>query len=264
MTMANTAHAVVQAQRLLGLLDLTTLNDSDDGQVVRALAAYAATPLGRVAALCTWSRLIGDALAALVGTGVPVAAVANFPAGQADVADAAAQSAHAVAAGASEVDVVFPWRTFLAGDSATPLALVKACREACGTGARLKVILETGQLGTPARIRAAADIAVAGGAQFLKTSTGKTQPGATLAAAQSMLDAIEEARMRGVRVGFKASGGIRTMADALSYLAAYEQRFGAHSAQPAEFRIGASHLVHELLAVAGGQSASTGSAAAAY
>jgi deoxyribose-phosphate aldolase len=260
--MADTANAVALAQRLLGLLDLTTLNDSDDGQTVRALAAYAATPLGHVAALCTWSRLIGDALAALTGTGVPVAAVANFPAGQADVADAAAQSARAVAAGASEVDVVFPWRTFLAGDTASALALVRACREACGAEVRLKVILETGQLGTPARIRGAADIAIAGGAQFLKTSTGKTQPGATLMAAQIMLDAIEDARMRGVRVGFKASGGIRTMADASSYLAAYEARFGVDSARPADFRIGASHLVHELLAVAGGKSATTGSAAA--
>ena len=248
--MADTAKHVGLAQRLLGLLDLTTLNDSDDGQVVRALAAYAATPLGHVAALCTWSRLIADARAALAGTGVPVAAVANFPTGEADAADAAAQSAQAVAAGAAEVDVVFPWRTFLAGDTAAPLALVKACRAACGTEARLKVILETGQLGSPARIRAAADIAIAGGAHFLKTSTGKTQPGATLLAAQIMLDAIEDARMRGVRVGFKASGGIRTMADAVSYLAAYEARFGVDSARPAEFRIGASHLVHELLAVA--------------
>jgi deoxyribose-phosphate aldolase len=261
--MADSAKDVALAQRLLGLLDLTTLNDSDDGQVVRALAAYAATPLGRVAALCTFSRLIGDALAALAGTGVPVAAVANFPAGQPDVEDAAGQSAQAVAAGASEVDVVFPWRTFLAGDTATPLALVKACREACGTKARLKVILETGQLGTPAHIRAAAEIAIAGGAHFLKTSTGKTQPGATLMAAQVMLEAIAGARLRGVRVGFKASGGIRTMADAVSYLAAYEARFGVDSAQPAEFRIGASHLVHELLAVAGGQSATMGSTAAA-
>ena len=96
----------------------------------------------------------------------------------------------------------------------------------------------------------AADLAIAGGAQFLKTSTGKTQPGATLMAAQIMLEAIDEARLRGVRGGFKASGGIRTMAEAVSYLAAYEAKFGVGSAQPAVFRIGASHLVHELLAVA--------------
>lgn len=238
------------ARRLLGMLDLTTLNDSDDGQVVRALATHAATPVGRVAALCTWSRLIGDALDGLAGTGVPVAAVTNFPAGEPDVEAAAAHSAEAVAAGAAEVDVVFPWRAFLAGDTATALALVRACREACGTQAGLKVILETGQLGTAVRIREAADIAIAGGADFLKTSTGKTQPGATLMAAQIMLDAIAHARTRGVRVGFKASGGLRTITDAASYLTAYEQRFGVGSAQPEVFRIGASQLVHELLAMA--------------
>ncbi len=261
--MTETVNDAALARRLLGMLDLTTLNDADDGAVIQAVAGNAATPLGRVAALCTWARLIGDALAALAGTGVPVAAVANFPAGGADVADAVAQCARAVAAGAAEVDLVFPWRAFLAGDAHTPLVMIRACREACGAAARLKIILETGQLGTPARMREAADIAIAGGAQFLKTSTGKTQPGATLAAAQIMLEAIAQARMGGVRVGFKASGGIRTMADAVSYLEAYEHRFGVGSAQPTEFRIGASHLVHELLAVAGAKSAIKGSAAAA-
>jgi deoxyribose-phosphate aldolase len=250
--MTDTANDAALARRLLGMLDLTTLNDSDDGQVVRALAVHAATPVGHVAALCTWARLIGDALDGLAGTGVPVAAVTNFPAGEADVEAAAAQSAQAVAAGAAEVDVVFPWRAFLTGDTATALALVTACREACGTDARLKVILETGQLMTATRIREAADIAITGGADFLKTSTGKTQPGATLMAAQVMFDAIAHAQARGVRVGFKASGGVRTMTDAAGYLGAYEHRFGVGSAQPDVFRIGASQLVHELLTVAAG------------
>jgi deoxyribose-phosphate aldolase len=240
----------VLARRLLGVLDLTTLNDTDDAEAIRKLAVHAVTAVGHVAALCTWSRLIADALASLEGTGVPVAAVANFPAGEPDVEVAAAQTAQAVAAGAAEVDVVFPWRAYLAGDLTTPLALVRACREACGTGAHLKVILETGQLATPARIREAADIAIAGGAQFLKTSTGKTQPGATLLAAEVMLDAIAHAQTCGVRVGFKASGGVRTMADATGYLALYERRFGAGSAGPGVFRIGASQLVHELIDVA--------------
>ncbi len=260
--MSESATHAALARRLLGLLDLTTLNDSDDGQVIRALAAFAATPAGHVAALCTWSRLIGDALESLAGTGVPVAAVANFPAGAADIPAAAAECRHALAAGASEVDVVFPWRAFLAGDRDTPLALVRACREACGQRGHLKVILETGQLGPAARLRDAADIAIAGGAQFLKTSTGKTQPGATLMAAQVMLDAIAQAQTGGVRVGFKASGGIRTLADAAAYLALYERRFGAGSAHPAVFRIGASHLVHELLAAAAGIGVNLGSAAA--
>jgi deoxyribose-phosphate aldolase len=260
--MTETAKDAALARRLLGMLDLTTLNDGDDGAVIRALAATAATPAGHVAALCTWSRLIGDALTCLAGTGVPVAAVANFPAGAPQVEPAAAESARAVAAGAAEVDVVFPWRAFLAGDRDTPLALVRACHEACVQGARLKVILETGQLGSAAHIREAADIAILGGAHFLKTSTGKTQPGATLTAAQVVMDAIAHARTRGIRVGFKASGGIRTIADATGYLALYEERFGPGSAGPEVFRIGASQLVHELLAVATGSGIDKGSAAA--
>jgi deoxyribose-phosphate aldolase len=237
---------------MLGMLDLTTLNDTDDAGVVRALAQNAATSVGQVAALCTWSHLVGAALDSLEGTGVPVAAVANFPGGAPDVQAAAAECARAVAAGAAEVDVVLPWRALLAGDTDTPLQLVRACRAACASGAILKVILETGQLGNPVRIREAADIAIAGGAHFLKTSTGKTQPGATHTAAEVMLDAIAEAQTHGVRVGFKASGGIRTMADVTGYLALYEQRFGVGSAVPRMFRIGASQLVHELLAVGRG------------
>ncbi|HTC53094.1 MAG TPA: deoxyribose-phosphate aldolase [Steroidobacteraceae bacterium] len=260
--MSDAANTAALARRLLGMLDLTTLNDGDTGQVVRTLAASAATPVGRVAALCTWARLIGDALDSLGGTGVPVAAVANFPAGEADVQAAAAECTQALAAGASELDVVFPWRALLAGDRKTPLALVRACREACGERARLKVILESGQLASAARIREAADIAIAGGAHFLKTSTGRTQPGATLLAAQVMLDAIAQARTRAEPVGFKASGGIRTLADAASYLRLYEQRFGAGSAVASVFRIGASQLVHELLAVGAGTTVNNPSAAA--
>ena len=240
----------VLARRLLGMLDLTTLNETDDDETIRRLAVNAVTAVGHVAALCTWSRLIAPALVCLTGTGIPVAAVANFPNGASDAQEAAAQTAQAVAAGAGEVDVVLPWRALLAGDRDTPLALVRACRAACGPAAHLKVILETGQLATPARIREAADIAIAGGAHFLKTSTGKTQPGATLLAAEVMLDAIAQAQTQGVRVGFKASGGVRTMAEATGYLALYERRFGAGSAGPAVFRIGASQLVHELLSVA--------------
>lgn len=238
------------ARRLLGLLDLTSLNDADDGPVIQALSRQAATAAGRVAALCTWARLVPSAVQALDGTGVPVAAVANFPGGAPDVQASALECRQAVADGAREVDVVFPWRAFLGGDRDTPVTLVQACRRACGPQTLLKVILETGALGSPAQIRAAADLAIACGADFLKTSTGRLQPGATLPAAQVMLDALAQAQARGIRVGFKASGGIRTMAEAASYVALYEGRFGVGSAGPAVFRIGASQLVRELLSVA--------------
>ena len=239
------------AQRLLGLIDLTSLNDTDDDTSVRKVAALAATPAGRVAALCIWPRFIALGRNMLNGTGVPIAVVTNFPAGAGDVAQAVAETAAAVKDGADEIDVVFPYRALLSGDEATGLALVRACRQACGPDALLKVILETGQLGSGERIRRAAELAVDGGAHFIKTSTGKTQPGATLQAAQVMLDVIAAAKARGVSVGLKVSGGVGSLADAQAYLELYENRFGAGSATAATFRIGASSLIKPVLAALG-------------
>lgn len=239
------------AQRLLGLIDLTSLNDTDDDTSVRKVAALAATPAGHVAALCIWPRFIALGRKMLNGTGVPIAVVTNFPAGAGDVAQAVAETAAAVRDGADEIDVVFPYRALLAGDEATGLALVRACRQACGPEALLKVILETGQLGSVERIRRAAELAVDGGAHFIKTSTGKTQPGATLQAAQVMLDVIAAAKTRGVSVGLKVSGGVGSLADAQAYLELYENRFGAGSATAATFRIGASSLIKPVLAALG-------------
>jgi deoxyribose-phosphate aldolase len=236
------------ARRLLPLVDLTSLNESDDAATIVKLSSLAHTPAGRVAALCTWGRLVAVARAALRDSEIAVAAVANFPTGAADVEAAAAETAAAIAAGAGEVDVVFPYREFLAGRPEIGLQLVRACRAACGERALLKVILETGQIAAPERIRRAAAIAIEGGAPFLKTSTGKTDPGATPQAAAALIAAIGDAGSHGVRIGFKASGGIRSIEQAQSYLRLYEDRFGADSARPENFRIGASALIHELLA----------------
>jgi deoxyribose-phosphate aldolase len=236
------------ARRLLGLIDLTSLNPTDTEASVTALTALASTPAGRVAAVCIWPRFIEVARRALQGTGVPIAAVANFPDGANDVSAAAAETAAAITAGADEVDVVFPYRAMLAVDDASALALVRACRAACGEGGLLKVILETGQLGGEERIRHASELAIEGGAHFLKTSTGKTQPAATLPAAAVMLKVIVEAKRRGLRVGLKPSGGLGGMADAAAYLDLYEECFGQGSATPASFRIGASSLITPVLA----------------
>ncbi len=235
------------AARLLGLVDLTSLNDNDSAESIGALAALAMTPAGRVAAFCTWPRFVPAALMALGTSGVPVAAVANFPAGAADAAVAAAETADAIAAGAQEIDVVFPYRALLAGDHASGLALVRACRKACGPGVLLKVILETGQL-QPGQIEAAAALAIEGGADFLKTSTGKTQPGATPEAARILIEVIAAARRDGRAVGLKVSGGVGTLAQAQSYLELYEHAFGAGSASARTLRIGTSGLIKPLLA----------------
>ena len=236
------------ARRLMSLTDLTSLNDADDAAAVRALAELARTATVKPASVCIWPRFIATALEALQGSGVPVCAVTNFPAGAADPATAAAETRAAVAAGAKEVDVVFPYRALLAGDREVGLRLVSACRDACRDQALLKVILETGQLDVDT-MRRAAQMAIAGGADFLKTSTGKTQPAATPDAAHVLIEAAAAAAPR--RVGFKASGGIRTLEDALPYLTLFDQQFGAGHAAPANFRIGASGLFKELITIAG-------------
>jgi len=236
-----------EARRLMSLTDLTSLNDSDDAASVRALSALARAAPVKPAAVCIWAQWIPVALEALQGSGIPVCAVANFPSGAAAPDVAAAETAAAVAAGASEVDVVFPYRSMLAGDSRVGLTLVRGCREACAEHALLKVILETGRLESAENIRHAAEIAIEGGAHFLKTSTGKTQPAATPDAAAILLEVIVAAARGGRSIGFKASGGIRTIDAASVYLTLFEQRFGPGSATARNFRIGASGLFKELI-----------------
>ena len=243
-----TTSRAAQARRLIPLTDLTSLNESDDAASVRALSTLARAAPVKPAAVCIWARWIPVALEALQGTDIPVCAVANFPQGAATPDAAAAETAAAVAAGAAEVDVVFPYHAMLAGDSGVGLALIRGCREACGARALLKVILETGQLLGTENVRHAAEVAIAGGAQFLKTSTGKTQPGATLEAAAVVLEVISGASRCGGSIGFKAAGGIRMIDDAWSYLTLYEQKFGSGSAAASNFRIGASGLFKELTA----------------
>src|SRR5277367_1105582 len=172
-TLASASRAT-QARRLISLTDLTSLNESDDASTVRALSMLARAAPVKPAAVCIWARWIPVALEALQGTGIPVCAVANFPGGAAATDSAVAETAAAVAAGAAEVDVVFPYRALLAGDARAGLNLVRGCREACGEHVLLKIILETGQLRSAQNIRHAAEIAIDGGAHFLKTSTGKT------------------------------------------------------------------------------------------
>src|ERR1700691_815696 len=235
------------ARRIVSLMDLTSLNETDDEAAIVRLSGLAVSKAGTVAALCTWPQFMPVARTALRGTGVRIAAVANFPAGAAGVEQAAVETAAAIANGADEVDVVLPYRALLAGDTAVGLALVQRCRSACGDRALLKVILEAGQLGSPDMLRRAADIAVSGGAHFLKTSTGKTLPGATPEAAAVLLDVIAQSRDCGRAVGLKVSGGIRHFAAARDFLNQFERRFGSGSATPANFRIGASTLIGDLL-----------------
>lgn len=235
------------ARLALACLDLTTLNDSDDEATVAALAARARGPFGAPAALCVWPRLAAFARRE-APAGVAIAAVANFPHGGTDVDAAVRDAATVVDAGAQEVDVVLPWRALVAGDTVAA-GLLRAVRRA-SEGRVLKVILETGALADDALIRRASALALAEGADFLKTSTGKVAVGATPAAARAMLETI--AATPGCGAGFKASGGVRTVADAALYAGLVRDILGEAALTPRRFRLGASGLLDQIEAVLGG------------
>lgn len=246
------------ARLALACLDLTSLNDADSEADIVALAERAAAAPGRIAALCVWPRFVRSALAH-APAGVAVAAVANFPEGGSDIAGALRDVDAIVAAGAQEVDVVLPWRALAAGDAACAAALLRAVRRAC-EGRVLKVILESGELQAPALIERAARIALAEGADFLKTSTGKTPCGATAEAARVMLATIAADASAARRAGFKASGGVRRVAEAAVYLDLVESTLGPGALTPARLRLGASALLGDIEAVLAGRAGTSGDA----
>lgn len=243
---------VLQAARTaLACLDLTSLNDADGAADVDRLCARAQGPHGSVAAVCVWPHLAARARAR-TPAGVRVAAVANFPHGDADPGRALRDAQQIVDAGAQEIDLVLPWRALAAGDEAACRALLRAVRGACA-GLVLKVIVESGELRAPALIRRACEISLDEGADFVKTSTGKTPRGATPDAARVMLEAV---RACGRPAGFKASGGIRTLVEARVYLDLAAAALGVGALAPARFRLGASSLLDDIEAVLSGRGAS--------
>ena len=219
---------VREAARIaLDCLDLTSLNDNDDVATIAALCRRAVTPWGSVAAVCVWPRFVAQARAALPRA-VAVAAVANFPAGALDEALALADARAIVEAGGDEVDLVLPWRAMLGGEAAAAARLVAAVRATCPQQ-RLKLIIESGELPLPETIRQASRIGLDAGVDFLKTSSGKTARGASLEAARLMLECIaQQARP----VGFKAAGGVRTVADAAGYVALVHEILADDAATP--------------------------------
>jgi deoxyribose-phosphate aldolase len=227
----------------VGLIDLTTLEDDDTPEKIRALCEKAQTPRGPVAAVCILPGLAAVAVEALRGSPVKVATVSNFPDGAYDPDGSAATAAQAVADGVDEVDVVAPWRSVLEGDDEALARLVAATSDACGDRT-LKVILETGSHPDPATTRAMADAALGAGAFFLKTSTGKFGPGADLGSARVLLEAVRDFGSGGVKV----SGGVRTAEQADDYMRLTSTILGEDAVTPERFRIGASSLLDALLA----------------
>lgn len=231
------------AARVLPLIDLTSLGEDDTPAHIQAMCARAREH-GLPAAVCVYPEHITTARRALAGTGVRIATVVNFPDGGSDPARVERETRRALAAGADEIDLVLPWRALLAGDHDGARAVVAAARTACAAPALLKLILETGELAAPEQIRAAAELGIAAGVDFLKTSTGKVKVNATPAAATILLDVIAA---HGGRCGFKAAGGIRSLDDARAYLQLARERLGEAWITPAHLRIGASALYDALL-----------------
>ena len=235
-------------------MDLTTLEGADTPGKVLSLCAKALRPeptdpaVPPVAAVCVYPELVGVAAGALAGTPVQVASVAgSFPAGLGPIGVRLDEIAEAVAAGADEIDIVLNRSAFLAGRYRQAFEEVAASKEAAGH-AHLKVILETGELGSYDAVRKASMLAMAAGADFIKTSTGKIGTSATLPVALCMAEAIRDyADVEGRAVGLKVAGGIRTAKQSWQYLVVIAETLGPQWLHPDLFRIGASSLLNDVL-----------------
>ncbi len=236
------------------MMDLTTLEGKDTPGKIRALAAKAVHPqpgdpsIPSVAALCVYPAMIEDAKEALRGSSVKVASVATaFPSGQSFRDIKVAEVRAAVAAGADEIDMVIDRGAFLSGEYGTVFDEIVEVKEACGE-THLKVILETGELETFDNVRRASILAMAAGADFIKTSTGKVTPAATLPVTLVMLEAIRDfEKATGRAVGMKPAGGIRTAKESIQYLVVLYETLGPRWMTPDRFRFGASSLLNDVL-----------------
>lgn len=251
------------AVRALRCLDLTSLNLDDTPARIDALCDRALEPAPGIdihpAAVCIYPRFVRQARARVADAGVAVAAVANFPLGTASVDEVADEVQGALTDGADEIDVVFPFRAYMAGDHLAASELVRRVADVCHEHSRpalLKVILETGVLEDVDVIRAAAAVAVANGADFLKTSTGKLEPAATPEAAEALLQVIVAARRNDPAtadriIGLKVAGGVKSVAEAAGYLDLADRYLQPDTAEPGNFRFGASGLLNDIVAVLG-------------
>jgi deoxyribose-phosphate aldolase len=245
------AWAIDQA---IGMIDLTTLEGADTPGKVRALSTKALRPdpedpsCPRVAAVCVYPAMVPVAAPILAGTGVHLASVATaFPSGQAPLPVKLEDTRAAVAAGADEIDMVINRGAFLSGRYLEVFDEIAAVKQAAGA-AHLKVILETGELVTYDNVRRASWLAMLAGADFIKTSTGKVAPAATLPVTLVMLEAVRDFRAAtGRQVGVKPAGGIRTSKDAIKYLVLVNETAGEDWLHPDWFRLGASSLLNDLL-----------------
>jgi deoxyribose-phosphate aldolase len=238
----------------ISMIDLTTLEGQDTVGKVRALCAKGMRPdpadqtCPRVAAICVYPDMVATAKAALGASGVHVASVATaFPSGRSSLDIKLEDTANAVAAGANEIDMVIDRGAFLSGNYQEVFDQIVAVKQVCGP-THLKVIMETGELMTYDNVRRASWLSMLAGADFIKTSTGKIQPAATMPVTLVMLEAVRDFReATGRQVGVKPAGGISTSKDAIKYLVMVNETLGDDWLDPHWFRFGASRLLNDLL-----------------
>ena len=242
------------AELAISLMDLTSLTDQETSEDIIKLCQQAKSQGGNTAAICIFPRFIPLARQILLQQDTPkikIATVTNFPHGNDDIAIAVAETKAAIAYGADEVDVVFPYKALIAGDIHVGLELIEACKQVCPKQVLLKVIIETGELKTPELIKLASEVAIRGGADFIKTSTGKVKVNATPEAAKIMLKVIKSTNNEQIDTGFKAAGGVKNVDDAQVYLTLAKSILGDNWITAKHFRFGASSLLTNLLSTLG-------------
>ncbi len=232
------------AKTALSLLDLTLLGDNDDIASVSALCSKASTKYGNVAAICVWPKFVDFVKSSLPADDIKIAAVANFPHGSTDINRTIMECQEIINSGGNEIDVVFPYSSWIEGNRELAPWLINECKKISVGKANLKVILETGELKNTELIHSASMAAINSGADFIKTSTGKTDISATVHAAEIMLRAIKKS---GANCGFKASGGIKNINDAMLYMNLANDIMGDVWLSSEKFRFGASSLLDDLL-----------------
>lgn len=238
-----------EAALAVALMDLTSLNSNDDSAAINTLVNSINPKLGTPAAVCVYSDFVAEAKIALATrelSHIKVATVTNFPTGDAPLNTVINETLIAIERGADEIDLVIPYKALIAGDKSRVLKYVTESKKVCGSRALLKVIIESGELQTPDLIASATLLAIKGGADFVKTSTGKVAVNATLDATKTILNTIKES---GKLVGFKAAGGVKTVADASDYLTLASTIMGNDYLQANTIRFGASSLLTNVYAV---------------
>jgi deoxyribose-phosphate aldolase len=244
---AEASPSLKDLKELVSFIDLTLLNLDDTEESIKQLCQKASSQLGPVASVCIYPQFLPIVTAHLDRGKIKIASVANFPTGNEKLNDVIANIQQAILSGANEIDMVFPYMLYQAGNAQAALEYVSECKKVCSDNVLLKVILEVSEFANLEAIYALSSKIIVNGANFIKTSTGKSKSGATLESASAMLLAIKSHPQK--HIGFKASGGIREVKQALSYVNLAKKIMEANWVTSSYFRIGASVLLDNILSI---------------